>query len=214
MGFHSQPLFLSQLQRFKRSLSLKTILRSKSVENFFLRSGSELKCPTEVLLTPPTPLPPSSPPRASTDRGLPTLAPSPCPVPRPLASLKPVRLHSFQEHVFKRANPCELCHQFIVGRCLRRARGWARVGMGIGLWNFLRVTAPSANGAPHPGQTDEHCWGGGCPVLLCLLTTQASVPVHALTGRGVDASPGDCPLPSPHPLTCLLCSIAHGCVLS
>ncbi|EPY87165.1 SH3 and cysteine-rich domain-containing protein 2 [Camelus ferus] len=37
----------TKLQRFKRSLSLKTILRSKSVENFFLRSGSELKCPTE-----------------------------------------------------------------------------------------------------------------------------------------------------------------------
>lgn len=106
----------TKLQRFKRSLSLKTILRSKSVENFFLRSsGSELKCPTEVLLTPPTPLPPSSPPGAPTERGLPTPAPSPCPLPRPLASLKPVRLHSFQEHVFKRANPCELCHQFIVG---------------------------------------------------------------------------------------------------
>ncbi|MEJ1285367.1 SH3 and cysteine rich domain 2 [Cricetulus griseus] len=105
----------SQLQRFKRSLSLKTILRSKSVENFFLRSGSELKCPTEVLLTPPTPLPPPSPPPPSTDGGLPTPAPSPCPVPRPLAPLKPVRLHSFQEHVFKRASPCELCHQLIVG---------------------------------------------------------------------------------------------------
>ncbi|KAH0501118.1 SH3 and cysteine-rich domain-containing protein 2 [Microtus ochrogaster] len=105
----------TKLQRFKRSLSLKTILRSKSVENFFLRSGSELKCPTEVLLTPPTPLPPPSPPPASTDGGLPTPAPSPCPVPRPLAPLKPVRLHSFQEHVFKRASPCELCHQLIVG---------------------------------------------------------------------------------------------------
>ncbi|XP_036786412.2 SH3 and cysteine-rich domain-containing protein 2 isoform X1 [Manis pentadactyla] len=105
----------TKLQKFKRSLSLKTILRSKSVENFLLRSGSDLKCPTEVLLTPPTPLPPPSPPPASTDWGLPTSAPSPCPVPRPLAPLKPVRLHSFQEHVFKRANPCELCHQLIVG---------------------------------------------------------------------------------------------------
>ncbi|XP_070629487.1 SH3 and cysteine-rich domain-containing protein 2 isoform X4 [Bos indicus] len=75
----SPSLFLSQLQRFKRSLSLKTILRT------------------------------------SADRGLPTPAPSPCPVPRPLAPLKPVRLHSFQEHVFKRASPCELCHQLIVG---------------------------------------------------------------------------------------------------
>ncbi|XP_043760331.1 SH3 and cysteine-rich domain-containing protein 2 isoform X4 [Cervus elaphus] len=75
----SPSLFLSQLQRFKRSLSLKTILRT------------------------------------SADRGLPTPAPSPCPVPRPLATLRPVRLHSFQEHVFKRASPCELCRQLIVG---------------------------------------------------------------------------------------------------
>ena len=75
-----------------------------------------LSLPTEVLLTPPTPLPPPTPPPASADRGLPTPAPSPCPVPRPLAPLKPVRLHSFQEHVFKRASPCELCHQLIVGR--------------------------------------------------------------------------------------------------
>ncbi|XP_060059567.1 SH3 and cysteine-rich domain-containing protein 2 isoform X4 [Erinaceus europaeus] len=49
---HSPPGTVSvlqetKLQRFKRTLSLKTILRSKSVENFFLRSGSELKCPTE-----------------------------------------------------------------------------------------------------------------------------------------------------------------------
>ncbi|XP_028355577.1 SH3 and cysteine-rich domain-containing protein 2 isoform X2 [Physeter macrocephalus] len=105
----------TKLQRFKRSLSLKNILRSKSMESFFFRSGSELKCPTEVLLTPPPPLPPPSPPPASADRGLPTPALSPGPIPCPLAPLKPVRVHSFQEHVFKRASPCELCHQFIVG---------------------------------------------------------------------------------------------------
>ncbi|XP_029066575.1 SH3 and cysteine-rich domain-containing protein 2 isoform X5 [Monodon monoceros] len=105
----------TKLQRFKRSLSLKNILRSKSMENFFFRSGSEPKCPTEVLLTPPTPLPPPSPPPASADWDLHTPALSPCPISRPLAPLKPVRLHSFQEHVFKRASPCELCQQFIVG---------------------------------------------------------------------------------------------------
>ncbi|KAK2503562.1 hypothetical protein MC885_009031 [Smutsia gigantea] len=73
----------TKLQKFKRSLSLKTILRSKSVENFLLRSGSELKCPTEVLLTPPSPLPPPSPPLAPTDQGLPTSALSPGPGPHP-----------------------------------------------------------------------------------------------------------------------------------
>ncbi|XP_022413793.1 SH3 and cysteine-rich domain-containing protein 2 isoform X3 [Delphinapterus leucas] len=69
----------TKLQRFKRSLSLKNILRT------------------------------------SADWGLHTPALSPCPISRPLAPLKPVRLHSFQEHVFKRASPCELCQQFIVG---------------------------------------------------------------------------------------------------
>uniref|UniRef100_A0A8C4Y749 Uncharacterized protein n=1 Tax=Gopherus evgoodei TaxID=1825980 RepID=A0A8C4Y749_9SAUR len=50
----------TKMQRLKRSLSLKTILRSKSVENFFLRSNSELKLPCEVLLNrgacPPPPV--------------------------------------------------------------------------------------------------------------------------------------------------------------
>lgn len=151
--------FSSQLQRFKRSLSLKTILRSKSVENFFLRSGSELKCPTEVLLTPPTPLPPPSPPPASTDGGLPTPAPSPCPVPRPLAPLKPVRLHSFQEHVFKRASPCELCHQLIVGRYLGPVAGQRRSWWAPGNkpWNCLVLDSATqghtSNCASFPGET-------------------------------------------------------------
>uniref|UniRef100_A0A8C0JCG4 SH3 and cysteine rich domain 2 n=1 Tax=Chelonoidis abingdonii TaxID=106734 RepID=A0A8C0JCG4_CHEAB len=65
------------MQRLKRSLSLKTILRSKSVENFFLRSNSELKLPCEA----------------------------------------PMRTHSFQEHVFRKHSPCEMCHQLIVGGC-------------------------------------------------------------------------------------------------
>lgn len=162
----SPSLFLSQLQRFKRSLSLKTILRSKSVENFLFRSGSELKCPTEVLLTPPTPLPPPTPPPASADRGLPTPTPSPCPVPRPLAPLKPVRLHSFQEHVFKRANPCELCHQLIVGRCLggnRRGQGgcgeWAHA-MDCLMSRLQLFMVPRPTFAPPRGRTHSTLEGG------------------------------------------------------
>lgn len=173
----SPSLFLSQLQRFKRSLSLKTILRSKSVENFLFRSGSELKCPTEVLLTPPTPLPPPTPPPASADRGLPTPAPSPCPVPRPLATLRPVRLHSFQEHVFKRASPCELCRQLIVGRCLggnRRGQGgcgeWAH-GTDCLMSRLQLFMAPVLT-APLPvgGHAAPWRWVGSQD----LLTTQAS----------------------------------------
>ncbi|XP_058532006.1 SH3 and cysteine-rich domain-containing protein 2 [Ochotona princeps] len=137
----------TKLQRFKRSLSLKTILRSKSVENFFLRSGSELKCPTEVLLTPPTPLPPPSPPSTSTDLGLSRPAPSPCPGLRPLASLKAVRLHSFQEHSFKRASPCELCRQLIVGNSKQGLR-CKTCKVSVHLWCSEEISRQ-----PCPGKT-------------------------------------------------------------
>ncbi|XP_054850847.1 SH3 and cysteine-rich domain-containing protein 2 [Eublepharis macularius] len=100
----------TKLQRFKRSLSLKTILRSKSVENFFLRSNSEFKLPSDVLLSPPDSVPPPSPPPAPTE-----VDHSPRATPRLLAPLKPMKTHSFQEHVFKKHSPCELCHQNIVG---------------------------------------------------------------------------------------------------
>uniref|UniRef100_G1T8C9 SH3 and cysteine rich domain 2 n=1 Tax=Oryctolagus cuniculus TaxID=9986 RepID=G1T8C9_RABIT len=169
----------TKLQRFKRSLSLKTILRSKSVENFFLRSGSEIKCPTEVLLTPPTPLPPPSPPSASTAGGLPTPAPSPCPVPRPLAPLKPVRLHSFQEHVFKRASPCELCRQLIVGRCLTAGGGGAGDFLCLSPWagecTLLGwvCTTPSAGRWVLGLKVDP--WLSPCPTcLLCSLPVGVS----------------------------------------
>ncbi|XP_048373374.1 SH3 and cysteine-rich domain-containing protein 2 isoform X2 [Sphaerodactylus townsendi] len=100
----------TKLQRFKRSLSLKTILRSKSVENFFLRSNSEFKLPSDVLLSPPDSVPPPSPPPAPTEADH-----SPRTAPKPLVPLKPMKTHSFQEHVFKKHSPCELCHQLIVG---------------------------------------------------------------------------------------------------
>lgn len=104
----------TKLQRFKRSLSLKTILRSKSVENFFLRSNSDLKIPSDVLLSPPVAAPPPSPPPVPAET-LSSTEPSPNASRKPLALLKPMRTHSFQEHVFKKHCPCELCHQLIVG---------------------------------------------------------------------------------------------------
>uniref|UniRef100_A0A8C8SDM9 SH3 and cysteine rich domain 2 n=1 Tax=Pelusios castaneus TaxID=367368 RepID=A0A8C8SDM9_9SAUR len=104
-----------QMQKFKRSLSLKTILRSKSMENFFLRSNSELKFPCEVLLTPPAPLPPPSPPPVPAEAVLPRAEHSPSTCHRTLVPLKPMRTHSFQEYIFKKHSPCEMCHQLIVG---------------------------------------------------------------------------------------------------
>ncbi|XP_063158058.1 SH3 and cysteine-rich domain-containing protein 2 [Candoia aspera] len=100
----------TKLQRFKRSLSLKTILRSKSMENFFLRSSSEFRLPSDVLLSPPDSVPPPSPPPAPTEA-----EPSPRALHKSLGTLKPMKTHSFQEHIFKKHNPCEICHQLIVG---------------------------------------------------------------------------------------------------
>ncbi|KAK9396875.1 SH3 and cysteine-rich domain-containing protein 2 [Crotalus adamanteus] len=99
-----------ELQRFKRSLSLKTILRSKSMENFFLRSGNEFKLPSDVLLSPPDSMPPPSPPPVPSETEI-----SPRALHKSLGTLKPMKTHSFQEHIFKKHNPCEICHQLIVG---------------------------------------------------------------------------------------------------
>ncbi|XP_039215040.1 SH3 and cysteine-rich domain-containing protein 2 isoform X3 [Crotalus tigris] len=100
----------TKLQRFKRSLSLKTILRSKSMENFFLRSGNEFKLPSDVLLSPPDSMPPPSPPPVPSETEI-----SPRALHKSLGTLKPMKTHSFQEHIFKKHNPCEICHQLIVG---------------------------------------------------------------------------------------------------
>ncbi|KAM4692272.1 SH3 and cysteine-rich domain-containing protein 2 isoform 2-T2 [Rhinophrynus dorsalis] len=122
----------SKLQRFRRSISLKTILRSKSVENFFQRPLSESKIPSDVLLSPPVPPPPPSPPPAATD------APvqgdqSPHPCHKPLSVLQPVHTHSFQDHVFKKQCPCHLCHQIIVGNSKQGLR-CKMCKIGVHLW--------------------------------------------------------------------------------
>ncbi|CAL8302714.1 unnamed protein product [Merluccius merluccius] len=60
----------SKLQRLKRSLSFKTIMRSKSVENFFQRSYSDARPPPEFITdaaAPPQP-PPSSPSSSSSSQ--------------------------------------------------------------------------------------------------------------------------------------------------
>lgn len=67
------------MQRLKRSLSLRTLLRSKSVENLFPRAGGGAQGPG----TPPS----------------------------------PPRTHGFQQYVFKKHCPCELCRQLIAGGC-------------------------------------------------------------------------------------------------
>uniref|UniRef100_UPI00398F0439 SH3 and cysteine-rich domain-containing protein 2-like n=1 Tax=Pristiophorus japonicus TaxID=55135 RepID=UPI00398F0439 len=109
----------TKLQRFKRSLSFKTILRSKSVENFFQRSNSEVKFPAEIL--PPPPTPPPTPPTAFLLEAPPTNEPPARKSHQVSLPLKPVRTHNFQEFVFKKPTFCDICHHMIVGYS---KRGW------------------------------------------------------------------------------------------
>uniref|UniRef100_A0AC11CP09 SH3 and cysteine rich domain n=1 Tax=Ovis aries TaxID=9940 RepID=A0AC11CP09_SHEEP len=95
----------SKLQKLKRSLSFKTkSLRSKSADNFFQRTNSDVKLQADVLAE----VSPSS---------------SPLPAPGSLtstptrASLYPSgggKAHAFQEHIFKKPTFCDVCNHMIV----------------------------------------------------------------------------------------------------
>uniref|UniRef100_A0A8C4YT10 SH3 and cysteine rich domain 2 n=1 Tax=Gadus morhua TaxID=8049 RepID=A0A8C4YT10_GADMO len=84
----------------KRSLSFKTIMRSKSVENFFQRSNT------------PSPNP-------SLCSHSPSLSPSLSSVAR---APGPQITHSFQEHVFRKPTSCQHCKQMIVGNSKQALR--------------------------------------------------------------------------------------------
>ncbi|XP_040392758.1 SH3 and cysteine-rich domain-containing protein 2 isoform X1 [Cygnus olor] len=96
----------SKMQRLRRSLSLRTLLRSRSVESLFQR---------------PPPSPPGPPPA------------SPGPPQRPPAPLQPLRTHGFQEHVFKKHCPCRLCRQLIAGNS-RQGLRCRSCKAGVHLW--------------------------------------------------------------------------------
>ncbi|XP_041029529.1 SH3 and cysteine-rich domain-containing protein 2-like isoform X2 [Carcharodon carcharias] len=133
----------TKLQRLKRSLSFKTILRSKSVENFFQRSNSEVKFPAEIL--PPPPTPPPTPPTAFLPEGPPINEPPTRKSHQASLPLKPVRTHNFQEFVFKKPTFCDICHHMIVGYS---KRGW-------------RCKLCKINAHPQCGEdaSQQHCIG-------------------------------------------------------
>nr|XP_023410570.1 SH3 and cysteine-rich domain-containing protein [Loxodonta africana] len=95
----------SKLQKLKRSLSFKTkSLRSKSADNFFQRTNSDVKLPADA-------------------RGEVSPSSSPLPAPGSLTST-PTRAglhpgsgkaHAFQEHIFKKPTFCDVCNHMIVG---------------------------------------------------------------------------------------------------
>ncbi|XP_074519597.1 SH3 and cysteine-rich domain-containing protein 2-like [Halichoeres trimaculatus] len=125
----------SKLQRLKRSLSFKSVMRSKSMDNFFQRSNGDSRLPTALITVPPPPLspppfsesplayersPPHSPsisPNASLSSRSPSISPSLSVTSKgqPKSQGQQVKTHCFQEHVFRRATSCQRCKHMIQG---------------------------------------------------------------------------------------------------
>ncbi|XP_070704681.1 SH3 and cysteine-rich domain-containing protein 2-like [Pempheris klunzingeri] len=126
----------SKLQRLKRSLSFKTIMRSKSVENFFQRSYSDARLPPDFITDPPPPSPPLLPGSPLIGQHSPSISPSLSPNPSiashspslslsPSLPTKPPRpqiTHSFQDHVFRKPTNCQHCKHMIVGNSKQALR--------------------------------------------------------------------------------------------
>lgn len=136
-------VFSFQLQRLKRSLSFKSVMRSKSMDNFFQRSNGESRLPSALITTPP---PPPSPPPFSESPLAYERCPSHSPSISPNPSLSshspsvspsltksqpksqaqpvhPVKTHCFQEHVFRRPTSCQQCQHMIQGRSVQEHWG-------------------------------------------------------------------------------------------
>ncbi|XP_051243759.1 SH3 and cysteine-rich domain-containing protein 2-like isoform X2 [Dicentrarchus labrax] len=130
-----QPM-TSKLQRLKRSLSFKTIMRSKSVENFFQRSYSDARLPPDFITDPPPPSPPLLPGSPLVGDRSPSISPSLSPNPSisshspslslsPSLPTKPSRpqiTHCFQDHVFRKPTNCQHCKHMIVGNSKQALR--------------------------------------------------------------------------------------------
>ncbi|XP_053531253.1 SH3 and cysteine-rich domain-containing protein 2 isoform X1 [Ictalurus punctatus] len=100
-----------QLLRLKRSLAF---MRSKSVENFFQRSYSDARLPSDVIDDAPPPSPPlfpESPLPSDPNPPKPPLSPSLLVQQKP----RPAQTHCFLDYVFRRPTSCQLCKHVIVG---------------------------------------------------------------------------------------------------
>uniref|UniRef100_A0A3Q3IXL8 SH3 and cysteine rich domain 2 n=1 Tax=Monopterus albus TaxID=43700 RepID=A0A3Q3IXL8_MONAL len=124
------------LQRLKRSLSFKNLMRSKSVENFFQRSYSDARLPPDFISDPPPPSPPLLPGSPVVSDRSPSISPSLSPNPSiashspslslsPSLPTKPPRPqinHCFQDHVFRKPTNCQHCKHMIVGNSKQALR--------------------------------------------------------------------------------------------
>ncbi|XP_027747577.1 SH3 and cysteine-rich domain-containing protein [Empidonax traillii] len=95
----------SKLQKLKRSLSFKTkSLRSKSADNFFQRTNSDVKLQVDLM------------PEVSTSTGQLPNSESQASSPTRTQQLpENNKTHIFQEHIFKKPTFCDVCNHMIVG---------------------------------------------------------------------------------------------------
>ncbi|NWT89886.1 STAC protein, partial [Lanius ludovicianus] len=95
----------SKLQKLKRSLSFKTKgLRSKSADNFFQRTNSDVKLQVDLM------------PEVSTSTGqLPNSETQVSSPTRAQQLPENNKTHIFQEHIFKKPTFCDVCNHMIVG---------------------------------------------------------------------------------------------------
>uniref|UniRef100_A0A8C6JWV5 SH3 and cysteine-rich domain-containing protein n=1 Tax=Melopsittacus undulatus TaxID=13146 RepID=A0A8C6JWV5_MELUD len=94
----------SKLQKLKRSLSFKTkSLRSKSADNFFQRTNSDVKLQVDLMA------------EVSTSTGqLPSSESQAC-SPSRAQQQENSKAHVLQEHIFKKPTFCDVCNHMIVG---------------------------------------------------------------------------------------------------
>lgn len=99
-------VYLLQLQKLKRSLSFKTkSLRSKSADNFFQRTNSDVKLQVDLM------------PEVSTSTGQLPNSESQASSPTRAQQLpENNKTHIFQEHIFKKPTFCDVCNHMIVGK--------------------------------------------------------------------------------------------------
>ncbi|XP_035469956.1 SH3 and cysteine-rich domain-containing protein 2-like isoform X3 [Scophthalmus maximus] len=154
-----QPM-TSKLQRLKRSLSFKTVMRSKSVENFFQRSYSDARLPPDLITDPP-PSPPLLPGSPLVGERSPSISPSLSPNPSisshsPSLSLSPSLptkppqaqiTHCFQDHVFRKPTNCQHCKHMIVGNS-KQALRCKTCKMAAHLWCTSDLSQQPCHGKP------------------------------------------------------------------
>ncbi|XP_036429183.1 SH3 and cysteine-rich domain-containing protein 2-like [Colossoma macropomum] len=159
----------SKLQKLKRSLSFKSVMRSKSVDNFFQRTNFEAPPPPDLIAESPPPVMESPSPPLFQERPLtfdrsPSLSPSISPNPSlssrspsvspsisinskapPQSQPHPQKTHCFQEYVFRRPTVCQQCKQVITGNSKQGLR-CKTCKLGAHLWCSSELSQQVCNG--------------------------------------------------------------------